>query len=117
MIKEALKPTAAKITGIIVIFGLFATYAFVPVVTDPQACVTSCTVEIGYPFKFFFYTLGEATQSNMNYNIITFIIDFFIFYLGLCLISLILNLGRKKKDVPNSDSRGRDSSPPDQAGV
>jgi hypothetical protein len=116
MIKEALKPTAAKILGIIIIFALLATYPFVPVLTDPQACVTGCFIEIGLPLKFFFYTFGAETQSNMNYNIISFIIDFTVFYFALFLLSLILNLGRRK-NVPNSDSRGRDSSPANETRV
>jgi hypothetical protein len=116
VIKESFKPTAAKILGVIIIFALFATYAFVPTLTNPQACVTNCMIEVGYPFKFFFYTFGTGTQSNMNYNVITFIIDFLIFYFALCLLSLIVNLGRRK-NVPGSDSRGRDSSPANEAGV
>jgi hypothetical protein len=116
MIKEAFKPTAAKILGVIIIFALFATYAFVPTLTNPGACTTNCSIEVGYPLKFFFYNFGTGTQSNMNYNIISFIIDFVIFYFVFCLLSLILNLGRRK-NVPNSNSGGRDSSPPNQAGV
>lgn len=116
MIKQAFKPTAAKILGIIVIFALIATYAFVPTLTNPLACTSNCSIEIGYPFKFFFYNFGSGTQSNMNYNIVNLIIDFLIFYFALCLLSLIVNLGRRK-DVPNSNSGGRDSGPADQTGV
>ena len=116
MIKEAFKPSAGKILGILIIFAIFATYAFVPNLTNPQACMTSCDIEVGFPLKFFFYTFGSATQSNMNYNIFSFIIDFVIFYFALCLLSLILNLGRRK-NVPNSDSGRRDSGPADEAGV
>ena len=115
MIKESFKPTAAKILGIVIIFALIATYAFVPTLTDPYGCTTNCIIEVGYPFKFFFYTFGTAIQSFMNFNIVTFIIDFLIFYFALCLLSLVLNLGRRK-NVPNSNSGGRDSSPPDQTG-
>ena len=116
MIKQALKPTAAKIFGLIVIFALIATYAFVPALTDPQLCVSGCTIEIGYPLKFLFYDWGVQTQSFKSPVIVNLIIDLVIFYFALCLLSLIANLGRRK-NVPNSNSGGRDSSPPQQAGV
>jgi len=116
MIKEALKPTSTKIVGIIVIFALIATYAFVPSLINPQLSISNYTIEMGYPLKFFFYTTDASNQSFMNFVPVNFIIDLLIFYFVLCLLSLILNLGRRK-NVPNSDSRGRDSSTTNQTGV
>lgn len=116
MILNAFKPTAAKIVGLIVIFALIATYAFVPSLTNPQLCSNSCTVAIGYPFDFLLFDYGSATLSFNNFIVVNFIIDFVIFYLALCLLSLIFNLGRRK-NVPNSNSGGRDSSPANETGV
>ena len=108
-LKDAFKPSSWKILALIVFFALIATYGFVPPLISSEVCVTNCYIEIGYPFKFFFYTWGTGTPSSMDFNIFTFIIDIIVFYLALCLISLILKIGRKK-DVPNSYSGGRDSS-------
>ena len=116
MIKESFKPTAAKVAGIIVIFALTMTYAFVPTLTNPLACTINCSIEIGYPLKFLFFDYGIGTLSFNNFIFVNFIINFMIFYFGLCLISLILNIGRRK-NVPNSDSGRRDSGPAQKAGV
>ena len=116
MIKQALKPTGIKILGLIVIFALIATWAFVPALTDPQECVVSCTIEIGYPLKFLFYEMGGQAQGFKSPVFLNLIIDLAIFYFAFCLISLIVNLGRRK-NVSNSDSGRRDSSPANETGV
>jgi hypothetical protein len=113
-LKDAFKPSGWKILALIIIFALMATYGFVPSLIG-EICVSDCFIEIGFPFKFFFYKWGSGTETVTNFNTYVFIIDIIVFYLALCLISLILNLGRRK-DVPNSDSGRRDSSPPEQTG-
>jgi hypothetical protein len=115
-LKDAFKPGKGKVLGIIIIFALMATYGFVPPLTNPQTCVGGCLVEIGWPFQFFFYNWNATTESFMDFNYIIFTIDIVIFYLALSLISLIFKIGRRK-NVPDSNSGGRDSSPADQAGA
>ena len=114
-LKDAFKPGRGKVLGIIIIFALISTYGFVPSLTSPDICISNCSIEIGWPLKFFFYNWGAATESSMNFNTINFIINIVVFYLALCLLSLIFKIGRRE-NVPNSDSGGRDSSPTDQAG-
>lgn len=116
MIVKSFLPSSGKILGLIIIFALIATYAFVPIVTNPQSCTAGCTVEIGYPSKFLFLEMGTQTQSFMNYNVVNFIIDLAVFYFALCLLSLVMNLGRRK-NVPNSNSGGRSSSTADKIRV
>jgi hypothetical protein len=108
-LKDAFKPSSGKILAIIIIFALIATYGFVPTLTSSKICVSNCSIEIGYPFKFFFYTWGVGTETFTDFNIFVFIIDILVFYLALCLISLILKIGRKEH-VSSSYSGGRDSS-------
>lgn len=109
-------PSGGKILGLIIIFALIATYAFVPVITNPSACVSSCTIEIGYPLKFMFYEMGAQTQGFKSPVLVNLIIDLALFYFVLCLFSLIVNLGGRK-NVPDSNSGGRGSSPADQVRV
>jgi hypothetical protein len=109
MIKDAFKPSSGKILALIIIFALITTYGFVPPLISSEICVSDCSVEIGYPFKFFFYTWGVGTQTFMDFNIFVFIIDIIVFYLALCLISLIFKIGRRE-NVPDSNSGGRDRS-------
>jgi len=108
-LKDAFKPSSGKILAIIIIFALIATYGFVPTLTSSKICTSNCSIEIGWPFKFFFYGWGVGTSTTMNFNIFVFIVDILIFYLALCLISLILKIGRRE-NVPSSYSGGRDSS-------
>lgn len=112
---SAFKPSNGKILGIIIIFALLATYSFVPILTSSVICMTSCSIDMGWPLNFLIYTWGAGNESFMDFNAIVFVIDIMVFYLALCLISLIFNIGRRK-NVPNSNSGGRDSSPADQAG-
>ncbi|MFH1473858.1 MAG: hypothetical protein ABIE55_03090 [Candidatus Aenigmatarchaeota archaeon] len=112
---SAFMPSNGKILGIIIIFALIATYSFVPILTSSVICSTNCSIEIGWPLNFLIYTFGTGTESFMDFNTIVFVIDIMVFYLVLCLISLIFKIGRKK-NVPNNNSGGRDSSPADQAG-
>jgi hypothetical protein len=115
-LKNAFKPTGGKVLGIIIILALTATYGFIPVITNPEVCMGGgCIVEIGLPYVFLFYNLGEG-EAITDFNTIVFIIDIVVFYLAICLISLIFEIGRRK-NVPNSNSGGRDSSPTDQAGT
>jgi hypothetical protein len=116
-ILKSFLPTAAKILGLIIILVLIVSYSFVPPLTNPQSCNAGCTVELGFPLKFVSYGMGGQTQGFMNYNFVNLIIDLAIIYFGLCLLSLVANLGRKKENVPDSNSGGRSSSPPDQVGV
>jgi len=112
---SAFKPSGVKILLIVIIFALMATYSFVPTLTSSVVCTTNCSIEMGWPLNFLVYTFGTGTESFMDFNAIVFVIDLMVFYLALCLISLIFNIGRRK-NVPSSNSGGRDSSPPDQAG-
>ena len=117
MILKAFVPSGAKIVGLLLIFALIVIYSFIPFISNPQLCFSGgCTADIGYPLKFLTYASGESTQSFMNLETVNFIVDLLIFYFGLSLLSLISNLGRRK-NVPNSNSGGRDSSTPEQAGV
>jgi len=113
-LKDAFKPSRMKILGIVIIFALIGTWGFIPTLTASKICISNCFIEIGWPFKFFFYTWGGEASSVMDFNIFVFIIDILIFYLVFCLLSLILKIGRKE-DVSNSHSGGRDSSTPNEA--
>jgi hypothetical protein len=114
-ILSAFIPGTGKVMGIIIIFALMATYSFVPALTSSQICTSNCSIYMGWPLPFLTYTYGAGTESFMDFNTVLFVIDLIVFYLALCLISLIFNIGRRK-NVPDSNSGGRDSGPADQAG-
>jgi TRAP-type C4-dicarboxylate transport system permease small subunit len=111
--KEYFKPTVRKILGVIILLALSSFMAFFIQYTANVSSFISgeLKVSIGWPLNYFSISGSGAIDS---FNILYLIIDIIIFYLITCVLAIIFR-GRKKENVPNSDSGGRDTSPTNQA--
>jgi len=110
--KEYFKPTGRKILGVIIlILSVSFIIFFVSYVSEPSKFFTNdYPILIGWPLVFI--SIGGKETTN-NFNIVNLIIDIVIFYFVMCVLSIIFK-GRKKENVPNSNSGGRDTSPANQ---
>jgi Na+/alanine symporter len=110
--KEYFKPTGRKILGVIILILLFSFIIFfISYTAEPSKFFTGDNpILIGWPLVFISIGGNEATN---NFNIVNLIIDIIIFYFVTCILAIIFK-GRKKENVPNSNSGGRDTSPANQ---
>ena len=104
------KPTARKILGVIILLFLFSFISFfLQYIADASRYASGETISIGFPLLYF--SLGENDVTK-SFNIINLIIDIIIFYFITCILAIIFK--RRKENVPNSNSGGRDTSPANQ---
>jgi hypothetical protein len=110
--KEYFKPTPKKILGVIIFLFLFSFLGFFfQYISNPTIYVTGQNaIPLGLPLVYATIT-GSAFN---NFNILYLIIDIIIFYLIICVLSIIFK-GRKKENVPISNSGGGNPSPANQA--
>jgi len=109
--KEYFKPTLKKILGtIILVFLLSFIGFFLEYISNPSKFVLGQQpITLGFPLNY--VSIGGTGISNLN--ILNLIIDIIIFYLIVCVLSIVFR-GRKKENVPSSNSGGGNTSPPDQ---
>ena len=108
--KEYFKLTSRKILGVIILLFLFSLIGVIPYFSDPIKILTGqSNVFLGWPLV---YISIKGTSTN-DFNIPFLIIDIIFFYLILCLLAFIFK-GRKKQNVPNSNSGGGDTSTSNQ---
>jgi len=104
------KPTTRKILGTIILLFFISFIGLWPAATNPMACIAGkCNMFIGLPLIFF--SINEKGETYSNF--INLIIDMIIFYLIICVLSIAFK--RRKENVPNSNSGGRDTSSSNQA--
>jgi cadmium resistance protein CadD (predicted permease) len=107
---EHFKPTGKKILGVIILLLTLSFLSFfMQFVANTSKIITGqIPVSIGFPL--FYFTISSTSP---NLNIVNLIIDIIIFYLVVSLLSLAFK-GRRKENVPNSNSGGGNTSPPNQ---
>ena len=105
--KEHFKLTLRKTLGILILLFLFSFIDFfLKYISNPTNYIMNISnVLIGFPLVFY---------SIENFNILNLIIDIIIFYLIICILSLVFKR-RKKENVPNSNSGRGSTSTTNQA--